>query len=262
MQNHFRLQSLPSVGFAVIVVTMLGIATFAYATGTVITACAERNGTIYLIGTGFRQSKCEKGDSPISWNTQGQQGSKGDIGPVGPMGATGTPGAAGLQGPKGDAGSPGKDGTPSQNLHLLDANGRDLGIYLGRISISGAYEAYLPTLGISVFITTNDENETVAIAPAGAGGGAQYASSDCSGNGYTSTGGSLNELSEIDVLPSGTHYYTPLAAARVTVNIASRAGNGGTCTTFTPIPETVILLKEITLPFTVPIPWPLHIASL
>ena len=92
MQNHFRLQSPVAATIAIILAAVFGIATFAYATGTVITACAEKNGNIYLIGTGFRQAKCEKGDTPLSWNIQGLQGLQG------PKGEKGDPGAQGLFG--------------------------------------------------------------------------------------------------------------------------------------------------------------------
>jgi len=74
---------------------------YAFATSGVITACAKRDGEVYLIGAGFQRATCARGDQALTWNIQGPKGDKGD------------PGAPGKDGAPGPQGTPGNQLTPA-----------------------------------------------------------------------------------------------------------------------------------------------------
>ncbi|MBI2024412.1 hypothetical protein HYT00_03440 [Candidatus Giovannonibacteria bacterium] len=77
----------------------------AQATGAQILGCVAKEGVLRIIGMGSRKEKCNKNETLISWNSEGQ------IGLEGP------------QGPKGDTGANGENAT---ELHLYDTNNQDL----------------------------------------------------------------------------------------------------------------------------------------
>ena len=96
-----------SLSFVIALLLALSFGAYAFATSGVITACAKRDGEVYLIGTGFQRATCARGDLALSWNIQGPKGDKGDPGAPGKDGAPGLQGQqgpAGPQGPKGDKG--------------------------------------------------------------------------------------------------------------------------------------------------------------
>jgi hypothetical protein len=230
------------VGAAVVALLVTGAWAYTNANGSVITACVGKNGEVYVVGQGFKRTECSKTETPLSWNTQGSAGPQG---PAGPQGVPGTPGT---------------NGAPGQNLHLFDANGQDLGIFLGRTQY-GDYQVFLPNAGVTVNITTQDDQQKVTLHPA-EGGASSYTTADCSGTAYTTSGGDLNVLSEVVPSSSGTHYYTPIAQARVSETIASYTDDSGNCRIpAAPNVSQVIPLKEISMPFTEPIAWPLHIQA-
>ena len=84
-----------SIVIALFVVFSFGA--YAFATSGVITACAKRDGEVYLIGTGFQRATCARGDQALTWNIQGPKGDKGDPGAAGKDGAPGPQGAPGTQ---------------------------------------------------------------------------------------------------------------------------------------------------------------------
>jgi hypothetical protein len=88
-----QLSAIRPISLSIVIALFLALSfgTYAFATGNVITACARRDGEVYLIGSGFQRATCARGDQAITWNIQGLQGPKGD---------------------KGDPGVPGKDGAP------------------------------------------------------------------------------------------------------------------------------------------------------
>jgi hypothetical protein len=81
-----------------LVVSLVATA-YVYASGTVISACAKKNGDLYLIGPGFQFSQCKAGDTPITWNNEGPSGPAGPPGKDGADGHDGTPGSPGPVGP-------------------------------------------------------------------------------------------------------------------------------------------------------------------
>jgi type VI secretion system secreted protein Hcp len=81
-----------------------GLATYSWAAssaGQTINACSDNDGKLRLV---LAASDCKKGESPISWNSDGP------VGPAGAPGAPGAPGAAGAAGPQGAAGAAGPAG--------------------------------------------------------------------------------------------------------------------------------------------------------
>jgi hypothetical protein len=92
----------------------------------IISACAnKKTGLLRYITKGSCNKKTE---IAVSW---------GAIGPAGPQGLKGDTGAKGEVGSKGDTGAKGESGTNGQNVHVIDASGRDLGLAFGVASSGG-----------------------------------------------------------------------------------------------------------------------------
>lgn len=99
--------------FVVIAVLFFGAWTYTRAVGSQITVCVKKSGLAYVIGQDYKRTDCKKGDSLLSWNSegiQGPKGDKGDQGDVGPMGPQGLKGDTGEQGPIGVTGPQGETG--------------------------------------------------------------------------------------------------------------------------------------------------------
>jgi hypothetical protein len=95
-----RLSALRPISLLIVVALLVvfSFGAYAFATGNVITACAKKNGEVYLIGAGFQRAACERGDQALTWNVQGVQGPKGDQGDPGAPGKDGAPGPQGAPG--------------------------------------------------------------------------------------------------------------------------------------------------------------------
>jgi hypothetical protein len=107
MKNKFVI--IGGVITAVVLVVFVGTNVFAAVTGNTITACVAKNGTLMLSNS---NTKCQKGQTLLSWNIQGAKGDTGAQGPQGELGAqgeTGPIGSQGLRGEQGPAGSPSWD---------------------------------------------------------------------------------------------------------------------------------------------------------
>ena len=111
----------------------LGAVTYANAAGNgTLKACANKTtGVMRYISKG----SCKKTETSLSWNQMGPQGLSGSEGNKGDAGVAGTKGDTGA------AGTNGTNGTNGQNLHVIDAAGRDLGVALSS-SASGATIMY------------------------------------------------------------------------------------------------------------------------
>jgi hypothetical protein len=69
------------------------------ADASTIYVCAKKsNGAVRIVG---KNARCKKGESKMSWNTEGPAGKNGSNGAAGPAGATGAPGANGKEGANG-----------------------------------------------------------------------------------------------------------------------------------------------------------------
>jgi hypothetical protein len=70
-------------------------------------ACLKKNGSARL---STKTLTCKKGESKLSWNTEGKSGSSGTNGPAGVTGAAGPKGVTGATGPTGAKGATGPEG--------------------------------------------------------------------------------------------------------------------------------------------------------
>ena len=100
MFNFNRLPALRPISLSILIALLFVVSfgAYAYATGNVITACAKKDGEVYLIGTGWQRASCARGDQALTWNVQGTQGPKGDKGDPGVPGKDGAPGPQGAPG--------------------------------------------------------------------------------------------------------------------------------------------------------------------
>ncbi len=103
----------------IVTAVSIGAVNFASAAGDVtIKTCAnKKTGVMRYISKG----SCKKTEKTLSWNQ------------MGPQGQAGATGAAGVDGGRGATGSAGVNG---QNIHVVDAMGRDLGVTLSADSTS------------------------------------------------------------------------------------------------------------------------------
>ena len=107
----------------VITAASVGAVSFVNAAGnTTLKACAnKKTGAMRYIEKG----KCKTTETSLSWSQ------------MGPQGLSGTAGTNGIAGAKGEAGT---NGTNGQNLHVIDATGRDLGVSLGVSNAGGTVD--------------------------------------------------------------------------------------------------------------------------
>jgi len=90
---------------------VLGLWAYTKANGEEITVCVRNNGLMHVIGEGFRRTECRRNETLLSWNIQGEKGDTGE---------------------QGEKGEDGKDGT---ELHLFDAAGQDLGVFISQDTV-------------------------------------------------------------------------------------------------------------------------------
>lgn len=81
----------------------------------VIFACVSKAGDVRIVASA---AACRKGETPVSWNTQGPQGPQGTQGPAGIQGPHGIQGVQGVQG---------IEGPPGNGVAVYDANGIKVG---------------------------------------------------------------------------------------------------------------------------------------
>jgi hypothetical protein len=105
---------------AALVLTAL-LAMPAGAGAATIYACKKPNGVIRLVG---RRTRCRRGQTKLSWNTEGPAGRNGANGANGSNGANGGTGPAGARGPAGA-------------FNVVDASGRVIGPFAGFGPFSG-----------------------------------------------------------------------------------------------------------------------------
>ena len=73
-------------------ISIAGFWTYSRAEGTAITACVGKNGEVYIVGQGFKNTNCSNTQTPVSWSIEGPAGPQGPAGPEGPVGAQGPAG--------------------------------------------------------------------------------------------------------------------------------------------------------------------------
>lgn len=111
--------------FGGILVLVVALWSYTQAVGNEITVCVTKGGLVHVIGSEFRRADCKENESLLTWNITGLQGPKGD------KGDQGLQGEQGIQGPKGDKGDTGSQGPRGNSLRVVDADGQDLGVFVG-----------------------------------------------------------------------------------------------------------------------------------
>lgn len=98
----------------------IGAVTYVNAAGdATIKVCANKtNGAMRYLSRG----SCRSSEKALTWNQMGPQGLSGSDGAKGETGTAGTNGSTGAKG---------ETGVNVQNLHVVDADGRDLGVAIG-----------------------------------------------------------------------------------------------------------------------------------
>ena len=203
----------------------LGAWTYIKAEGQQITVCAKKSGLVYVIGEDFRRVDCKKNDTLLSWNITGPQGPKGDTGERGFVGPT---------------------------LHLYDANGQNLG---SLVTASDALGRYFITFlsGENVFLVA-DQNANGISLHGGGQGGLYFLERDCGGTPYTNlwanpTGATYS---------SGQRFFkytTGLASSQQPLSVFDSRG----CVNELPGAGEIYPLQEFSLPFSLPLAWPLEV---
>jgi hypothetical protein len=137
-------------------------------------ACKKPSGTLRLVG---RRTRCRRGQTKLSWNTEG---------PAGRNGANGSNGANGRNGLNGLNGAAGAAGAFS----VIDRNGDDVGLFAG-IAYPFGIAVYLPSGAVLIY-----DNSPVSNGPSIYFSIAFYKQAGCAGQPY--------------VVSSGLPFETPL----------------------------------------------------
>jgi hypothetical protein len=226
-----------SKNFAFITVFVLGVilsgVIYARAVGGEIQACVNSSGALYIIGEGFKKTTCGKGEQLISWNQQGPQGEQG---------------IQGEQGPKGDKGEPGTSGNV---LYVIDGNGQDIGILIEAETLSFAnVTTYHP--GADILLTLRQSGSQVTIANTDA---VWFTGPDCTGTPYGRGGNPHGTI----VVPQVSRAFKFIQGPSVSDDSFFASRLAGSCANNQGGPGLGTPMEEVTLPFSLPIVWPLTI---
>ncbi len=253
-------------------VAVFGVWTFIKAGGQQISVCVKNSGLVYVIGESFKRQDCKKNDSLLSWNIVGPQGLKGNKGDIGPKGDTGEQGSIGLTGSQGVQGEPGpkgdrgEQGSSGQSLHLFDANGQDLGTYLNSDDLS--YQTFIPKLGVRVPFTTKLICAPSVVCTIGSIVNAPkvttyFSDMDCNGNVYAAApnAGSVPDNHILVTTGNGKYFRVQNRAYEISYSSYMSGGSAMCVQSSGQKTETLpfLQIEEITLPFSLPLTWPLEI---
>lgn len=183
------------------------------------TACEDKSGLLYSFNDGFSVFKRCSGNSRRVILI-GEQGLKGD---------------------KGDQGEPGSDAT-CKNLKTFDDNGIELGIYVD------AWTVFYPPLQRFIRIDLSTRKSVTD--------NIFYSEQNCTGNAYVGIG-DMRGLSSILTSDGLRLYINELNTHPVPVALNSYSSTEGICSNLTAIRD-YWLLTPVSLPFSFPIPIPLH----
>ena len=238
--------------FAVYVVgAVLFVGAWAYtqAVGDEITACVKKDGSVHIIGDGFKREDCKKKETLLSWNMKGEKGDKGDIG------------EKGEKGDKGDDGDNGENGTNGTELHLFDANGQDLGVLVNiRENNEDFFTTYNQNLTAFLQFQNFQANPKTKF---------QYVENidyffeeeNCEGEPFTRLLGSLYAVRKGN--PYQNYWMFDLTETPKSRSYLSQAvPDARLCVPNVGTIEYSVMLKEISLPFTEPLAWPLEVKPL
>jgi hypothetical protein len=179
---------------------------------------------------------------------KGDTGEKGDTGPQGiqgPQGETGTQGEQGLQGIQGEQGPQG----PAGAIDVYDANGQYLGQLLeAGYPFAGQINIYLPSLQ-STIVLADDDMYTASKKV-----GLFFESNDCTGQAY------VNKEYHMMVFknnPNDSIAYKALGTPVINVLAYNSVLDDGQCVPQNNNASNQIAVEEVTIPFALPVAWPL-----
>ena len=241
----------------------LGFWSYTHATGSILSVCAKSDGDLHLIGNGFKRAVCKKNEQLISWNAEGLQGLQGEQGPAGPHGEKGENGDQGLQGAEGDKGDKGDAGERGERLHLIDASGQDLGLFIEWLS-ANYLSTYNPSLNAHFLFrqaqiparTAILESESVTV---------YFEQPNCEGTPFGEMRGDGEILLTMKAGPRSAdirRYFVydfnqlPIATRTALSQIEDTPTE---CQNISPRSVSVLALREISLPFSLPLAWPLTV---
>lgn len=224
-----------------------------------ITVCVKKSGAMFMIGKGFKRADCKGNEQIISWNMRGPKGEKGDKGDPGPQGEKGDTGPQGEQGFPGPRGEQGERGPAGQDLYLFDGRGQDLGVLVGTtLGFNGSPEVtYLRELdGFGRFFQQAAPPRADFIPHQN---GILYATTDCTGTPYFTGQPHSQYIYQRDGnIPGFFMAVRPVSPVEI---VRGSIVSGDVCQRTAPIAFTVYSAREVTLPFTLPLAWPLEIRS-
>lgn len=205
----------------------------AQATGAQILGCVAKEGVLRIIGMGSRKEKCNKNETLISWNSEGQ------IGLEGP------------QGPKGDTGANGENAT---ELHLYDTNNQDLGIVIDA-DPSSKFISFNKDLGVSLIFSAQDATLLPLHLKLG------FEGSDCTGMPFELLNRNKIPLTPSTLVISSDSRYFRAVGSTHAQSGSSYLNDVGICENGATTTISTYSLQNIILPFSEPVAWPLHINS-
>lgn len=255
-----------------------------------INACVSKVGIMRIIPNGS-PIQCLKHETLLTWNTSGPQGLQGEPGPAGPQGpqgdigskgekgdqgeqgpagSQGEQGEAGKQGPQGEMGEPGEPGpagergepgpqgpagTGGSSLRLEDGAGQDLGIVVN--ALSGPIITYMPEQkALITFMQYRDAER--AYASVVESDTVFFAGENCTGQTYTEVLGATPDKAFVTGRNSDRFFRHTEEPVAIGVTIQSRLNNSEDCKAWTSS-GLFAPVEEITLPFDVPLTWPLRV---
>lgn len=196
---------------------------------------------------------CGPTEYALTLNTTGPQGPQGIPGPAGPTGPAGLPGPQGPKGPKGNTGPqgvPGKDGM----IRLYDANNQFIGL-----SVDGNTKIYIPDLKAFSYIKSDGDIYGGIVSTS-----YYYTTTDCTGDYYNmliiqNDTGLLNSFTTQIIKAGESYIYSDIIIKNLSYN--SIMGSSGCLNYFYGVIKYAIkppIQNSITLPFNIPIKFPLH----
>jgi len=249
---------------AITIVLFLTLTTLIHAEGDRVTVCVNTSsGIMRLLGNRPPLDKCRGGETELSWNIQGpvgpegSQGEKGDPGEPGPQGERGLEGVKGDKGDPGEKGYVGEQGPTGSSVHLFDGNGQDLGVL---ISMNTTLNE---DLGAIFHFEPRSYNSGIGAKFRPLGMELFFEQSNCQGKPFTHFGG--DEKQQVYRVTEGQLYAETYWMADFSENPRTRLALSKTtqhdtgCEAIARTIDSSIMLREIALPFSEPLAWPLEI---
>lgn len=221
-------------------IALVAIVVGLLAGGTVLASSKENSPVHWLLSTvQVLEEKLASLEERLNnvQTTPGPQGEQGPQGEVGPMG------------PEGPIGEQGLNGSNGMNLHLLDANGQDLGILLD--SDNSLFKTYLNDLNVILDFRVKHYPELSNPQLELEKWGIYFTGYDCTNEAFIA-----NDNSVFKVRSNGNRHFKLLNDLKPRT-VYSVLDVSNSC--YNVPPHTfgkTTGLEEITLPFTQPLAWP------